>query len=67
MLNKAGQMHRKLIQNLFKNYEPLERPVQNETDSLVVNFGINIQQILEIVTIFLNISFITAYSIILIY
>ena len=60
-------MHRKLIQNLFKNYEPLERPVQNETDSLVVNFGINIQQILEIVTNFLNISFITAYSIILIY
>ena len=44
---------RRLLKYLFdeKQYDPLERPVQNDTDSLVVVMNLAIQQIIDFVSI----------------
>ena len=43
-------MHqRRLLATLFKNYDPAERPVENEEDSLMVAVGLSVQQIVDIV------------------
>ena len=46
---KAGAPQKRLLTNLFKNYNPLERPVENDADSLDVLVGLSIQQIVDIV------------------
>ena len=36
------------MENLFKEYDPEERPVANDTDTLVVLVGLAIQQIVDV-------------------
>jgi len=46
-------MERRLLYDLFttRDYNKLERPVPNETDPLTVQFGLTIQQIIDVVSI----------------
>ncbi|XP_052826361.1 neuronal acetylcholine receptor subunit alpha-7 [Octopus bimaculoides] len=39
---------RRLLETLFASYNPLERPVANHTDTLLVLFGITLQQIIDV-------------------
>ena len=47
----AGKHQKRLIEKLFKNYDPTERPVANDSENLLVLVGLSIQQIVDIVTI----------------
>ena len=44
-----GQYEEKLIQDLFEVYEPLSRPVSKENESLEVDFGLSLLQIVNVV------------------
>lgn len=48
-----GQNERHLLHFLFKekHYNPLERPVANESKPIIIKFGITLQQIIDIVRI----------------
>jgi hypothetical protein len=48
---KAGVDQKRLLAELFRNYNPLERPSLNDSQSLKVELGISIQQIVEVVRI----------------
>ena len=48
---KAGVEQKRLLAELFQNYNPLERPTLNDSQSLKVDLGISIQQIVEVVRI----------------
>jgi hypothetical protein len=37
-----------LLRKLFETYDPLERPVENENETLTVNLGLYVQQIVDI-------------------
>jgi hypothetical protein len=37
-----------LLKKLFENYDPLERPVENENETLAVSLGLYVQQIVDI-------------------
>uniref|UniRef100_A0A158P5F9 Neurotransmitter-gated ion-channel ligand-binding domain-containing protein n=1 Tax=Tetranychus urticae TaxID=32264 RepID=A0A158P5F9_TETUR len=39
---------RRLLQDLLRNYDLLERPVNNESDTLLVTLGITYQQIIKL-------------------
>ncbi|XP_014667766.1 PREDICTED: neuronal acetylcholine receptor subunit alpha-7-like [Priapulus caudatus] len=39
---------RRLLRTLLADYEPLERPVANESDTVVVNFGLTMQQVIDV-------------------
>ena len=56
-LFKAGVDQKRLLAGLFKNYNPLERPCLNESQSVRVELGISIQQIVDVVRIILNLSY----------
>ncbi|UJR35796.1 hypothetical protein I4U23_028544 [Adineta vaga] len=45
----GGAHQRRLLQNLFKenNYDPVERPVYNDTDTLTVTMSLALQQIID--------------------
>lgn len=44
-------MHEKrLLNNLLATYNTLERPVANESDPLLVKFGLTLQQIIDVVS-----------------
>jgi hypothetical protein len=45
----AGLSQRKLLENLFRDYDPLERPVKNENDYVNITIGLALQQILDVV------------------
>ncbi|KAA0203360.1 hypothetical protein HAZT_HAZT006675 [Hyalella azteca] len=45
----AGQHERRLLSDLLGNYNPLERPVANESEPVQVSFGITLQQIIDVV------------------
>lgn len=47
-----GQNERHLLHFLFveRHYNPLERPVANESKPIIVKFGITLQQIIDIVS-----------------
>lgn len=48
-------MHEKrLLNNLLATYNTLERPVANESDPLVVKFGLTLQQIIDVVSAILT-------------
>ena len=47
--SKQGPSEERLIMDLFERYNKYSRPVQNENDSLEVNFGISLQQIIDVV------------------
>lgn len=46
---EAGINERHLINRLLANYNPLERPVANESEKLKVTFGLTLQQIIDVV------------------
>jgi nicotinic acetylcholine receptor alpha-10 len=47
--NVRGGIHQKrLLEHLFKNYDSLERPVQNENESLNVSINLSVQQIVDV-------------------
>ena len=47
-LKKAGYHQKRLLEKLFKNYDPLERPVSNDNETLDVYVGLAVQQIVDI-------------------
>ena len=48
---KAGSDQKRLLKKLFENYNPLERPSSDESESLYVGLGLSIQQIIDVVFI----------------
>ena len=45
----CGSHERRLINDLMTNYKTLERPVANESDAVVLKFGLTLQQIMDVV------------------
>ena len=45
-----GEPQRRLYKDLMANYNPLERPVFNDTHSLTVNFSFSLMQIMDVVS-----------------
>lgn len=41
---------RRLLNDLLSSYNVLERPVANESEPLIVSFGISLQQIIDMVS-----------------
>ena len=46
----SGPHERRLINDLMDKYNNLERPVFNETEPLVLTFGLTLQQIIDVVS-----------------
>ncbi|CAG0879125.1 unnamed protein product [Cyprideis torosa] len=46
--SKQGRHERKLLHDLLSNYNKLERPVSNETEPLVLSFGLTLMQIIDV-------------------
>eukprot|EP00095_Tigriopus_kingsejongensis_P005353 maker-scaffold34_size539781-snap-gene-1.8 protein:Tk05353 transcript:maker-scaffold34_size539781-snap-gene-1.8-mRNA-1 annotation:"nicotinic acetylcholine receptor subunit a6 isoform xii" len=44
----CGYYEKKLLDDLLRAYNPLERPVVNESDHLLLTFGITLQQIIDV-------------------
>ena len=54
--SEQGRHEKRLLDDLFRYYNKLERPVANESDSLPVSFGMTLQQIIDVVrTVYINI------------
>ncbi len=51
LFKKGGEHQKKLLEKLFTNYEPLERPVEDDQSSLNVSVGLALQQIVDVVSI----------------
>ena len=49
-----GLHERRLLENIFgpRRYNQFERPVANESEALVVEFGLTLQQIIAVVDYF---------------
>ena len=49
-------MERRLLNDLFNTdtYNKLERPVLNESEALAVKFGLTIQQIIDVVSTYIQ-------------
>uniref|UniRef100_A0A8D1TM76 Neurotransmitter-gated ion-channel ligand-binding domain-containing protein n=1 Tax=Sus scrofa TaxID=9823 RepID=A0A8D1TM76_PIG len=45
-----GEFQRKLYKDLVKNYNPLERPVANDSQPLTVYFSLSLLQIMDVVS-----------------
>ncbi|XP_043210122.1 acetylcholine receptor subunit alpha-type acr-16-like isoform X2 [Amphibalanus amphitrite] len=43
-----GPHEKRILNDLLKNYNVLERPVANESEPLVVSFGLTLQQIIDV-------------------
>ncbi|KHJ47283.1 hypothetical protein D918_02143 [Trichuris suis] len=52
----CGDYEKLLYKQLLAGYDPLIRPVDNESEPVNVTLGIDLQQIIDIVTLFSNIS-----------
>ena len=39
-----------MLEKLFRKYNPIERPVENDTESLNVTIGLALQQIVDVVS-----------------
>ena len=46
----CGRYEKQLLRDLMVDYDPLERPVINESSSIMVTFGITLQQIIDVVS-----------------
>ena len=46
----CGPHERRLINDLMRSYKTLERPVANESDAVVLKFGLTLQQIMDVVS-----------------
>lgn len=53
-----GFYERRLLVDLMSDYNKLERPVYNETDPVILTFGLTLQQIIDVVS--LSIIFVTS-------
>lgn len=49
--SQQGAHEKRLLNNLLATYNTLERPVANESDPLVVKFGLTLQQIIDVVSV----------------
>ena len=67
-----GPHEKRLLRHLLSDYNVLERPVANESEPIVVSFGLSLQQIIDVVSISggimlafirsgVNVSFIAAW------
>lgn len=45
-----GEFQRKLYKELARNYNPLERPVANDSQPLTVHFSLSLLQIMDVVS-----------------
>jgi len=45
---ESGTHERRLLNDLLANYNKLERPVINESDAVVLTFGLTLQQIIDV-------------------
>ena len=48
----SGEAERRLLNELMGQYNKLERPVYNESDPLVLTFGLTLQQIIDVVSFY---------------
>ena len=48
---EAGIHQKELLAFLFRSYDPAERPVKNEEESLQVTVGLSVQQIVDVVSV----------------
>ena len=46
----CGYYEKKLLGDLMRGYDYLERPVINESEPLMLTFGITLQQIIDVVS-----------------
>ena len=46
----CGPHERRLINDLMAKYKTLERPVANESDAVILKFGLTLQQIMDVVS-----------------
>jgi hypothetical protein len=44
-----GMHEKRLIRKLFKDYDKIERPAQNDSHPVRVDFGLTLQQIIDVV------------------
>ena len=49
----SGEAERRLLNTLMEQYNKLERPVYNESEPLVLTFGLTLQQIIDVVSFYL--------------
>lgn len=49
----GGPNERRLLNDLMANYNNLERPVANESEPLIISFGVTLQQIIDVVSCFI--------------
>lgn len=49
LVSQQGEHQRRLYRDLMKDYNPLERPVFNDTHSLTVYFSFSLMQIMDVV------------------
>ncbi|GIY75306.1 neur_chan_LBD domain-containing protein [Caerostris darwini] len=45
-----GPHEKRLLNDLLSNYNVLERPVANESEPLLISFGLTLQQIIDVVS-----------------
>ena len=45
----GGPNEKRLLANLLDKYNTLERPVANESDPVIVSFGLTLMQIIDVV------------------
>lgn len=50
-LARCGFHEKKLLTDLLDPYNTLERPVANESDPLVLSFGLTLMQIIDVVSL----------------
>ena len=61
----SGEAERRLLNTLMEQYNKLERPVYNESDPLVLTFGLTLQQIIDVVSFIFLIIPITLWILLL--
>ena len=49
---RSGKHEKRLLEHLLLNYNNLERPTENETDTVLVKLGMTLQQIIDVVSIY---------------
>ena len=47
----CGSAERRLLNDLMASYQKLERPVANESEPVILKFGLTLQQIMDVVII----------------
>lgn len=46
-----GPHEKRLLNDLLSSYNVLERPVHNESEPLLISFGLTLQQIIDVVSL----------------